>query len=244
MAKELLEVQHKNLSNLIKECDLEQLQAMEQEFVVKYTFDAISMEGKNTISLEDVNRLINAKALPKYTEREQKEVLNHVKAYDLIKQWIEQKIVLDEERLKDLHEVLVEDIFQGGVYRNVNIQIKGATHQPPDYVKVYDRMNKLFQKIDNVEGDAVEKAVYIHASFAKIHPFFDGNGRLARLLLNYYLIKEDYLPISIPLAKRDEYFDRLEHFKVEKDTTPLVDFVKELLVEQYEKVINKLEVSA
>ena len=68
--------------------------------------------------------------------------LNHVRAYDLIAKWAKEGTNLTEELVKDLHEVLVKDIFQGGVYRNVNIQIKGASHQPPDYIKVYDRMKK------------------------------------------------------------------------------------------------------
>ena len=98
--------------------------------------------------------------------------------------------------LKDLHELLVDGIFQGGVYRNVNIQIIGATHQPPDYVKVYDRMAKVFRNLADFEGTPIERAVYINAAISKIHPFLDANGRVARLLMNYYLIKAGYLPVS------------------------------------------------
>ena len=51
--------------------------------------------------------------------------------------------VLTEDILKDLHEMLVSGIFLGGQYRKVNIQIKHSMHQPPDYVKVYDRMARI-----------------------------------------------------------------------------------------------------
>ena len=148
----------------------------------------------------------------------------------------------DEEKLKDIHEILVDGIFQGGVYRNVNINIFGATHQPPDYVKVYDRMAKFFRNLSEFEGTPLEKATYAHASIAKIHPFVDANGRLAKLVLNYFLMMHDYLPISIPLEQRETYIEKLEVFKTEKDLKPLHDFFKSLLVKRYEEVLKELDV--
>ena len=133
--------------------------------------------------------------------------------------------------------------FQGGVYRNVNINIFGATHQPPDYVKVYDRMAKFFNNLDQFEGTPLELATYAHASIAKIHPFVDANGRLAgKLVLNYFLIKNNYLPISIPIEKRDAYIEYLEAFKTEKDLNPLTHFFKDLLIKRYENVLKELDI--
>ena len=175
------------------------------------------MQGHNRIPYEDVKRLSQAKALLEYSEREQKEMLNHLEAFEFVKKEAKAGVPFTEEKLKDIHEILVEGIFQGGVYRNVNISIFGASHQPPDHVKVYDRMSKFFRNIEHFQGDVLEKATYAHASIAKIHPFVDANGRLAKLVLNYFLMMSDYLPISIPLEMREEYIARLELFKSEKD---------------------------
>lgn len=241
MEKEILEVERQHLKNVIKELDPSLLDEIDQKFALIYTFDAVGMECKNRISYEDVKRLSQAKALLGYSEREQKEILNHLKAYDFVKQIANEHKPLNEEIMKDIHEILVEGILQGGVYRNVNINIFGASHQPPDYVKVYDRMAKFFRHLDEFTGTVVEKATYAHASIAKIHPFVDGNARLAKLILNYYLIKNDYLPISIPLEFKEIYFEKLEKFKSEKNIVPLTLFFKDLLIKRYEEVLKELD---
>lgn len=242
MEKDLLEVERQHLSNVVKECELQQIEEAEKKFALLYTYDAVGMEGHNRIPYEDVKRLSHAKALLEYSEREQKEILNHLKAFEYVKKEAKENKPFNEEKLKDIHEILVEGIFQGGVYRNVNINIFGASHQPPDYVKVYDRMSKFFINIENFEGTVLEKATYAHASIAKIHPFVDANGRLAKLALNYFLIQGDYLPISIPLEMREIYIERLESFKSDKDLEPLTSFFKTLLIKQYEEVLKELDI--
>ncbi|MFU8793622.1 MAG: Fic family protein [Acholeplasmataceae bacterium] len=244
MDKDLLELERKHLSQLILETDEAKFEKVCESFLIVYTYDAVGMEGKNKIPFEDVKRLLHTKSLLDYSEREQKEILNHAEAYHYVVKEAKANQPLDEEKLKDIHEMLVKDIFQGGVYRNVNIQIKGGMHQPPDYVKVYDRMHKYFQTIDQYSNDPIEKAVFAHASLAKIHPFLDGNGRLARLVMNYILIQNDYLPVSIPIDLRSQYIKHLETFKVEKQIKPLVQFVKELLLKRYQDVEKRLEESA
>jgi len=242
MEKDLLEVERQHLCNVVKECEQQQIEEAEKKFALLYTYDAVGMEGHNRIPYEDVKRLSHAKALLEYSEREQKEILNHLKAFEYVKKEAKENKPFNEEKLKDIHEILVEGIFQGGVYRNVNINIFGASHQPPDYVKVYDRMSKFFINIENFEGTVLEKATYAHASIAKIHPFVDANGRLAKLALNYFLIQGDYLPISIPLEMREIYIERLESFKSDKDLEPLTSFFKTLLIKQYEEVLKELDI--
>ena len=244
MDKDLLELERKHLGQLILETDEANFDKVCESFLIVYTYDAVGMEGKNKIPYEDVKRLLHTKTLLDYSEREQKEILNHAEAYHHVYKKAKANQPLDEEILKDIHEMLVKDIFQGGVYRNVNIQIKGGMHQPPDYVKVYDRMNKYFQTLEQYKNDPIEKAVFAHASLAKIHPFLDGNGRLARLVMNYILIQNNYLPISIPIDLRSQYIKHLETFKVEKELKPLVVFIKELLLKRYLDVAKKLEESA
>jgi Fic family protein len=242
MEKDLLEVERKHLSNVVNECELAQIEEYERKFALIYTYDAVGMEGHNRIPYDDVKRLSHAKALLGYSEREQKEILNHLKAFEFIKQQAKNNQPFNEEIMKDIHEILVEGIFQGGVYRNVNINIFGASHQPPDYVKVYDRMSRFFRDIEVFEGTPIEKATYAHASIAKIHPFVDANGRLAKLVLNYFLMLAGYLPITIPLDLRESYIENLEIFKTEKELKPLTEFFKGLLIKQYEEMLKELDI--
>lgn len=243
MEKDILEVERLHLSNILEEVEPAKLKKFEESFLLTYTFDAVGLEGKNEVPLEEVKRLLKNKALLDYSEREKKEVLNHAKAYQFVLEKASSGVPFDEEILKDIHELLVEGIFQGGIYRNVNVQIIGGAHQPPDYVKVYDRMSKLFTGLSDYR-DPLVKAVYAHAQIAKVHPFLDGNGRLARLVLNYLLIQANYLPITIPNPLKSTYIGHLETFKVEKNIDPLVNFVKSLLQKRYEEAVLALEVSA
>ena len=163
-----------------------------------------------------------------------------VKAYEFIKKAVVDKQPLTEDFVKDLHQIILEDIMNGGLYRQVNIQMMGSSHQPPDHVKVYDRMKKFFINLEEFEGDAIERACYVHLSISKIHPFVDGNGRLARLLMNFVLIQNDYLPISISRDYIKAYFTALDTFKEEKDMTPMINLVSELLLKRYNDVNSLL----
>ena len=114
----------------------------------------------------------------------------------------------------------------GGLYRNVDISIKGSNHTPPSHIKVYDRMKKYFDTINQDGVELYEQIAFSHLQLAKIHPFLDGNGRCARLVLNYNLLKNGLKPIIIEANKKDEYFNYLEEFKVNKDILPFINFLK------------------
>jgi len=240
MERGLLEAEKKHLLIALKEANKEELQKIEAAFELENACAAIGFEGKNHITRAEVETLIKARQLLDRSEREQKEVLNHVKAYEFIKKAVVDKQPLTEDFVKDLHQIILEDIMNGGLYRQVNIQLMGSSHQPPDHVKVYDRMKKFFMNLEEFEGDAIERACYVHLSISKIHPFVDGNGRLARLLMNFVLIQNDYLPISISRDHIKAYFTALDTFKEEKDMTPMINLVSELLLKRYNDVNSLL----
>jgi Fic family protein len=135
-------------------------------------------------------------------------------------------VELTEDALKDLHQILMNDVNRGGLYRNVDISIKGSNHTPPSHIKVYDRMKKYFDTINQDGVELYEQIAFSHLQLAKIHPFLDGNGRCARLVLNYNLLKNGLKPIIIEANKKDEYFNYLEEFKVNKDILPFINFLK------------------
>lgn len=236
MEKGLLEAEKKHLLLMLKDAKEEEIEKIETSFSKQFAFDAVSFEGKNHITLEEVDTLSQAGTLINRSEREQKEVLNHIKAYSFVLKAVKENKVLTEEFLKDLHQIILQDIMNGGYYRQVNIQLLGSTHQPPDHLKVYDRMKKFMVNLDEFEGTPIELACYAHLSISKIHPFVDGNGRLARLILNFVLMKHDYLPISINRQHQKQYFKALDTFKEEKDMKPMVELVSSLLLSRYNEV--------
>jgi Fic family protein len=98
-------------------------------------------------------------------------------------------------------------------------------------------MDEFFYEINHYGGSPISLAAYTHLRIAKIHPFLDGNGRVARLMMNYQLIRHGYLPVSIPVERRKEYFDLLENYKMNKQQEPFDQFVGELVEAEYDRLI-------
>ncbi|MDR2828775.1 MAG: Fic family protein [Acholeplasmatales bacterium] len=239
--KKLLDVYKNSLKLIYQDNKEEILEKEESCFEIEYTYNSCSLKGLNKVSLGDVKTCLLANDILNYSEREKKEILNHHKAYLYIKNLVKNNVQLTEEVLKDIHEILVEGIYNGGIYRNVNISILGASHQPTDYSKVYDRMYKMFLLVNECNNNPIEKAVYAHALLSKIHPFVDANGRLSRLVMNYYLLQAGYKGIYIPLSDKNKYFALLEIFKVEKDINPLLDYIENILEDRYSSLLKELE---
>lgn len=243
MNKDILNIERQeyltNIKPLLNDKRYEQLQ---DQFKIQYTYDALTIGGISKVSFEDVKKIIAGEKIEKYSEREVKEVLNHYKAIAHVYQLVKNKQEMTEDVIKDLHEILVNGILAGGSYRNVNIRIPGATHQPPDYIKVYDRMKRYFYTLSSYgENKPIEKAVFAQAELAKVHPFLDANGRLARLVMNYYLMKENYLAVSMPASTQKQYIEVLEKFKVEKDINPFVCYIEGLLLQRYQELNEVLQ---
>ena len=82
------------------------------------------------------------------------------------------------------------------------MRIAGAVKAPPDWSKIVKLMDEMIGKIAESKGHPVETASFLHHRFVETHPFSDGNGRVARLITNLYLIARDYPPVV--LKKRIE----------------------------------------
>ena len=139
------------------------------------------------------------------------EAVNLAKAWDEVKRLAQPDAVLTERDLLDLHRIVltrVDDDFAGS-YRRGAVRIAGSHHVPPNAMKVPDLMEELFFEIQSIT-DPVERAAKLHYGIARIHPFVDGNGRAARLAMNFVLLAAGYPPISIPTDLRQTYYDALE----------------------------------
>lgn len=170
-----------------------------------------------------------------------RKIYNNYQAFLKVSEKAETKEPLTEDFFKDIHEMIQNGLTPGGIYRNVNIKIKGSEHTPCDYLKVYDRMGKFFYDIENYQGSDIELAAYTHLQIAKVHPFLDGNGRVARLMMNYQLISHGYLPVSIPVKHKNEYFETLEEFKVNKNEKPFIEMLEKLLNKEYDRLIEVIK---
>lgn len=168
------------------------------DFLVKYTHHSTAIEG-NTLTLIETKMLIeDGISVGGKSMREIYEVVNHKKAFEYITACVENKRPLDEKTVKDIHAIVMENILAGGIYRNVDVYISGSEHTPPSPNDMYRQIKYFYSDLDSRHFDnPIELAAWTHAEFVKIHPFVDGNGRTARLIMNYQLMSAGFLPVSI-----------------------------------------------
>lgn len=242
MEKDLLEVERLHYNELRGSSDQSICQKLDFEFLVDFVYDSINLEKTSQMDKESIRNLLTKEIIvSKYSEREQKEVLNLAKAYRNIEKIVTQRKKITEDIIKDLHDTLFEGIMPGGSYRNLNIQLADSRHQPPNYIKVYDRMKKCFFDLERFRGTAVQKAAFAHANISKIHPFIEGNQRIARLVMNYFLLFDGYIPITIPKREAILYKTSIDVFKEEKNLDAFSGYLSKIILERYDTLIEYLE---
>lgn len=143
--------------------------------------------------------------------REEQEALNLNKCLDIYEKLLKNKRELNEEMILQFHCVLLSKIDgyaqYCGIWRPVNVRIRGSDHVFPHHQEVPKLMSELlgwYFKNKNLIHP-VELAAKFHTKFTTIHPFADGNGRMARLLMNYILQANKIPFTNIPLNKRSRY---------------------------------------
>lgn len=149
--------------------------------------------------------------------------------YIFIKKCIGEGKELSENIIKDIHSLLMENILTGGIYRSVEVRITGTKHKPPTPNEMFGQVKNFYADMEyKYKENAIELAAWTHAELVKIHPFVDGNGRTSRMIMNYQLMCEGFLPVSIAKENRLEYFEALEAYVVEGDLKPFADMIAPL----------------
>lgn len=226
---ELLLQKKEQLDQIRNTLPKEALESFDRSFDIEYAHNSTAIEG-NTLTLIQTKAILeDGLSVGGKTIREIYEVANHAKAFTYVKKRIAEGHPLDEAVMKDIHALLMENILIGGIYRNVEVRISGAGFRPPSPNEMYRQIKDFFADLPyRTDSNAVELAAWTHAEFVKIHPFVDGNGRTSRMLMNYQLMAQGFLPVSIAKEDRLEYFDALEAYAVSGNLIPFTDLIAAL----------------
>ena len=209
------------------------LSSYEQDFELKFTHNSTAIEGNTLTLMETKVVLEDGISIGGKELREIYEVINHKKAYGYVKKCISENKPLTENIVKDLHAILTENILVGGIYRNQEVRISGAGFTPPAGNEMYLQIKAFYEDLKNKSDlNPIELAAWTHAEFVRIHPFIDGNGRTSRLLMNYQLLSQSFLPVSIAKEDRLTYYNTLEEFATKGNLEPFADFIAELEEQQ------------
>ncbi|WP_354642913.1 Fic family protein [Kitasatospora camelliae] len=144
----------------------------------------------------------------RYSERE---ILNVNEANELIESESKSGSLLSVSLVQEIHRRIAKDLApDAGAFRAKNVEITGAKHRPPAWGDVSDLVREVCNQYADQEHSPLSVAAWTHATIAKIHPFSDGNGRTARMIQDFVLLRHGLLPIGIPISRRGEYYDALE----------------------------------
>ncbi|MEG0771640.1 MAG: Fic family protein [Clostridia bacterium] len=217
------------------------LESFEKSFDIEYTHNSTAIEG-NTLTLIETKTILEDNiSIGGKDLREIYEVVNHNKAFAYLKSCISEGKPFSETITKNIYAILMENIFTGGIYRNCEVRITGAKHKPPTPNEMYVRIKNFFATLsEHSNKSPIELAAYTHAEFVKIHPFVDGNGRTSRLIMNYQLMINGFLPVSIAKENRQTYFETLEEYAANGNLTPFVEMIAELETERLRDYLTLL----
>jgi len=193
---------------------------LEEQFTVEWTYNSNAIEG-NTLTLKETELVINrGLTIGKKPLKEHFEAINHKEGIQYLYNFIKKKKELDEDTILELHKIILKNIndLEGGHYRISNVMITGAIHIPPSAIKIRKLMNEFFEWYysNKKKLSIAELAAWVHYKIVHIHPFIDGNGRTARLLMNLILIQNGYPPAVILNVDRQKYYRALKDADREK----------------------------
>lgn len=189
------------------------IRSIREHLIVNWTYHSNAIEG-NTLTLSETKVALEGITVGGKTIREHLEAINHKEAILYIEEIVGRQEPLSEWQIKNIHRLILKGIHDeyAGMYRKENVLISGARHIPPDAAQVPPQMEQFIRWYEG-EGQhlhPVARAAIVHSDFVKIHPFIDGNGRTARLLLNFELMKNGYPPIIIEKETRAGYYSALD----------------------------------
>lgn len=139
------------------------------------------------------------------------EAKNNAEAFDLIVNLVHLKKEITQDVIQLVHKLVTTGILEKpGQYRTGNVSIIRSDVKPPSFQKIIPIMDEYIHQLKKLNLHPIKKAAYIHHQLVKIHPFFDGNGRVARLISNLYLMKKGYPPIIIQKEERKKYYSALK----------------------------------
>jgi Fic family protein len=209
----------------------EQVAHLNEVFDTEYTYESNRIEG-NTLTLLETDLIIN-KGLTVSGKKMQEhlEAVNHKNAIEYIRDIVHDDQELSEETLRKLHAIVLAgiDFKNAGVWRVDRVRILGSRHICPNPIKIPMLMKEFFDYYEankNTQHPVILSA-NMHEKLVTIHPFIDGNGRTARLMMNLILLKHGY-PITIISSEnkaRAEYYQTLEMAQI-SDNKDNSDFIR------------------
>ena len=215
-------------------------------FSILFTYNSLRIENMQ-ISLKDVKDV--------FLDDPNKniEIVNHKSCYEFLLDKIISKESLSEELLKTIHKKLTKGTYDERRY--ITNGERPGEYKKHDYVtgrnevgstveNVEEDIKSLIEEVNNISKNDNESllkiASYLHNVIEQIHPFADGNGRVGRTIMNYYLMIHDLPPVIIYEEDKNYYYDALEEFDEKDNLNPTIEFMKYEMEKTWKNSLDKM----
>ncbi|MFH1511447.1 MAG: Fic family protein [Candidatus Woesearchaeota archaeon] len=206
---------------LLKKGTKDQLKAFESEKVIRFTYDSNRIEG-SSLTYKDTKMLFEHGLSPQKPVADIKESQNHREAYFFMKQDLGKPV--SAQLLLDLHRKLKSGLTEdAGKFRDAQVHVGDLVPLRADMIGL-EIGNLIAWYRKNRKMHPFELACTFHAIFERIHPFFDGNGRVGRLVMNHILMSRGYPLVIIRNRNRRRYYSALRKADL-GDYLPLIKYV-------------------
>lgn len=248
----LLSVKDKEKTDVIKKTFLLKLKKLDEktkedmfnDFLTYFVYNTNAIEG-NTLTLRETDLLLNKGITPQ--GRTLREINDHLNSKDVFHYLMKENLQINNETIILIHDKLMMNIDERKGYRKSNVRVIGARFKlsPFQYVRI--DMNLLlnwYNKNKNKLHPVILASLF-HHKFEKIHPFYDGNGRTGRMLINLILMKAGIIPIILSNKQRKKYYsvlakaDEIGLMEITEDFKPLIGFISTQILKTWNTIFNQ-----
>lgn len=211
--------------------------------VAEQVYNSNAIEN-STLTLEETEKILLQIDLDRFiTEREMFEAKNLARVV-VYKDKKAKEQELNLEVILFLHKMLISNIRDdiAGRFRNNNEFVRVGSHIAPNPKEVVERLEKMLAEYNAaISENIIKRIAKLHLTFEYIHPFVDGNGRIGRVINNYLLIREGFVPINIKFIDRKKYYEAFNDFDKKGITAIMEEIVGKALTNSYYKRLAYLE---
>ncbi|MEO8884431.1 MAG: Fic family protein [Mucilaginibacter sp.] len=222
----------------------ELLDNLKKQLLIKQVYHSNAIEG-NKLSLRETELILNGMVINERPLKDEIEAKSLATATEYLYRLIDGREAITKRTLLELHSLIMKNIpgFSAGEFRTEEVHIKGSDHKPPYFHDVESHIDEMFQWMNrnSHKHPPLIMGAILHHWLTWIHPFSDGNGRVSRMFLNFFLLQKGYPEVIIKISDRDAYYKAL----IEGDKGNLNNLI-ELLSDNiresisiYEELINE-----
>ena len=211
--------------------------------VAEQVYNSNAIEN-STLTLEETEKILLQIDLDRYiTEREIFEAKNLARVVSYIDKRSKGQ-ELNLEVILFLHKMLISNIRDdiSGRFRRDNEFVRVGSYIAPNPKEVVERLEKMMAQYNAASHENIIKRIArLHLVFEHTHPFCDGNGRIGRVINNFLLMREGFVPINIKFIDRKKYYEAFREFDAKGVTAIMEEIVGKALTNSYHKRLAYLE---